>query len=695
MKTLTALLLAWISQAFLLRAEPVYEILSSFAYDYPPRAPLAALAMGPDGAYWGSTNGGGKLTCGTIFKINPVSGFRTTVLEFTGAGIDSNGLRKRGTAPAAALVNDGLGNLWGTTSGGGTEGAGTVYKFNVATGTLTTVIDFTRNGFVNKGESPNSKLVSDGAGNFWGTTSGGGGAGGGTIYKINALTNALTTVTEFNNLGDTSGSNPHGGVTDDGSGFFWGATVGGGANNAGTIFKIAANSGQFTTVLSFTGNGASNKGSFPYAMLLNDGGGNLWGTTVLGGAANMGTIFKVNIASGTLTTVIHFTGDGPSDKGARPYSGLAADASGFLWGTTSDSGANSHGTLFKLNPTTGILETVVEFTGNGPTNKGSLPLSPLVSDGAGSLLGVTGAGGANDLGTVFKLNAASGMLVTLAEFTGSNPAGADPDFLSSAFLEATDGSLWAVKRRFRTDDSGGVYKLNPTNGAITGVAQFPHSGDSINDPIPYSGLTRDGSGFFWGTSHIGGEALRGMVYKVNETTGVLTTVVSFGGHDMTAPNRGGAPVAKLVGDGAGFLWGATSNGGAGNFGTIFKINSATGAHTTVIELTGNSAVNKGATPQTALTSDGAGNLWGTTFAGGEFDTGTIFKLNITTGQLTTVVQFTSSIPNSGGAYPQSGLTGDGLGFLWGTTSAGGALDYGTVFKINIATGVLSTVAELT
>ncbi|MES2923615.1 MAG: choice-of-anchor tandem repeat GloVer-containing protein [Verrucomicrobiota bacterium] len=380
---------------------------------------------------------------------------------------------------------------------------------------------------------------------------------------------------------------------------------------------------QLQTVVEFTGTGGGSKGNSPEAVLASDGAGFLWGTTAEGGANGLGTMFKVNAGTGVLTPLLDFTGNGTSNKGRGPRAGMARDGAGFFWGTTQAGGANDLGTVFKVNAVTGTLATLVEFTGNGASNKGTGPRAALASDEAGFFWSTTVQGGAGNFGTVFKINAVTGALTTLVEFTG-------------------------------------------TGGGSKGSR-------------PQEGLASDGAGFFWGTTSQGGANDLGTVFKVNVVTGALTTLVEFTGNGPT--NKGNNPSARLVSDGAGSFWGTTQGGGASGCGTVFKVNAGTGALTTLVEFTGIGGSNKGNLSVAGLARDGAGFLWGTTSQGGANGRGTVFKANQSSGALTTLAEFTGNSGNSKGTAPLAGLVRDGTGFFWGTTSGGGANGFGTVFKI--------------
>jgi uncharacterized repeat protein (TIGR03803 family) len=363
-------------------------------------------------------------------------------------------------------------------------------------------------------------------------------------------------------------------------GYYWGTRELGGTKGGGMIFKVKADGSDWQPVLSFTGDDAINKGSSPMPGLASDGNGFLWGTTLTGGVNGRGTIFKVNASSGLLTTVVEFTDNGASNKGRDINGGLIDDGRGFFWGTTQRGGEKYYGTVFKVDARNGLLTTVVEFTSNKEKNKGGYPYAGLVSDGAGSVWGTTRFGGEKNVGTVFKVNMNSGALTTIAEFTD--------------------------------DKANGGYS-------------------------PCASLVNDGSGSIWGTTNQGGANGCGTVFKVNASSGALTTVIVFTGNGGS--NKGQYPYGELVSDGAGSFWGTTQFGGANGCGTVFKVNSRSGLLTTVVEFTGKDGSNKGRNPTAGLSSDGAGSFWGMTNEGGENDNGTVFKVNATTGALTTVKEF--------------------------------------------------------
>ncbi len=217
------------------------------------------------------------------------------------------------------------------------------------------------------------------------------------MFEVAAGTHTLTTLAIFDHPGN--GQNPFGGLIMDASGNLYGTTAFGGSASGtggdGTVFKLANNANHtLTTLATFN----RMNGARSYAGLIADASGNMYGTTGNGGANDDGIVFKVaNDANHTLTTLATFDGT----NGSSPVAGLIADASGDLYGTTRDGGANGDGIVFKVaNDANHTLTTLATFDG---TN-GSSPVAGLIADASGDLYGTTRDGGANGDGTVFELS---------------------------------------------------------------------------------------------------------------------------------------------------------------------------------------------------------------------------------------------------------------------------------------------------
>ncbi|MCE9609308.1 MAG: hypothetical protein K8R23_03675 [Chthoniobacter sp.] len=719
-------LLAFLGLITFAAAGPVFEVVASFEA-WPQYPSGAALVLGPDGYFWGITQGDGRYGFGTIYKVKADGSAWRTVLSFT-----DNGKINKGREPFGALLYDGASNVWGTTRQGG-KGDGTIWKVNVKTGMLTTVAES-----FGKGANPGGKLCPDGAGNLWGTTSRGGtdkdsGVGApsyGTIFKINTRTGTLTTVVEFSDReGPNFGRQPNADLVSDAIGFLWGTTHEGGAG-LGTVFKVHAATGKLTTVAEFTGfvsakedfwrSGglpkpgtsayerlvkSATKGERPTARLESDGAGFLWGTAV-------GAIFKINIKTGVLTTV--------STK-VNPQGGLVCDGHGALWGTSGNR-AHESGTIFKINALTGDVTTVLEFPKLVHPDQ-SEHFVKLVWDGADSLWGtVSNPTGADSRDYIIRINPASAEVKTVVEFPETDPR-PHPELVSDGA-----GFLWGTTQRNQWGDGfdpnrkvGTVFKINAATGALTTVADFRDARQYGKGRLPNGGLVDDGAGFLWGTTIRGGTYDLGTVFKVNPITGALSTVAEFAGAAEIKKNANGAieppfpprplnkgafPISSLENDGTGFLIGTTRGQKGsppmsharwpGYPSTHFKLNPSTGELITVEvneSLQGRFGFVGSGKPQpdATLTADGAGFSWGTLKGGGASKLGSLFKVNASTGEVTTILDFTDKT----GFGPFTKLVSDGAGNVWGTTENGGPRNGGTIFKVNTTTGKLTTVIAFT
>ncbi|MEJ0048633.1 MAG: choice-of-anchor tandem repeat GloVer-containing protein [Rhodospirillales bacterium] len=263
-------------------------------------------------------------------------------------------------------------------------------------GTETVLHTFTN---VNDGGLPYASVLRDKAGNLYGTTYQGGanGSGFGTVFKL-AKNGSFTTLYAF--TGGSDGKNPDGGLIRDSAGNLYGTTIHGGGFSSGVVFKVAPD-GAETVLYTFTENAGD--GGLPIAGVIMDKAGNLYGTTAYGGTSENGTVFKL-APDGTETVLYSFAG---GTDGSLPYAGLMMDGAGNLFGTTTAGGAN-FGVVFKLAPNG--KETVLHTFGGYPVD-GSTPLfGSLIKDaddGVGYLFGTTQGGGTDNgiaKGTIFKVH---------------------------------------------------------------------------------------------------------------------------------------------------------------------------------------------------------------------------------------------------------------------------------------------------
>jgi uncharacterized repeat protein (TIGR03803 family) len=343
--------------------------------------PHAALVQGSDGYFYGTTANGGVHSAGTVFRISS-AGTLTTLWQFGGSL--SNGI-----GPYATLVQGSDGNFYGTTSVGGVNSDGTVFRISSA-GTLTTLWQF--DGSFSNGINPYAGLVQGSDGFFYGPTSLGGTNAGGTVFRISSA----GTFTTLWQKGAGSNGSPYSVLVQGGDGNFYGTTENGGANLAGSVYRISS-AGTLTTFYQFSTLAATN-GYDPQSGLVQGSDGYFYGTTANGGTNSEGTVYRISSA-GTFTTLWQF-GSGTSN-GRVPAAGLVLGSDGYFYGTTVSGGTNSEGTVYRIS-SAGTFTTLYQFAGG---SEGLHPEAELVQGSDGYFYGTTYSGGTNSAGTVFRLSA--------------------------------------------------------------------------------------------------------------------------------------------------------------------------------------------------------------------------------------------------------------------------------------------------
>lgn len=385
-----------------------------------------------------------------------------------------------GSNSPAGLVEDAAGNFYGTTSQGGitggacrTLGCGTVFKTDEA-GKEAVLHRFAGQP---DGATPLAALVLDAAGNMYGTTSQGGTSNLGTVFKVDSAGNESVL---YSFMGEPDGADPVADLVLDATGNIYGTTSLGGSSNLGTVFKLDS-AGKESVLYSFSG---EPDGSTPMTGLILDENGNMYGTTFEGGAgpctvtkrdrstphATCGVVFELD-STGTETVLHNFTGE---PDGANPAGDLVRDNTGNLYGTTSAGGTVcitiapplpgqgpstvlNCGTVFKLDPTG--KETLLHSFNGAPD--GAIPFGALIRDATGNLYGTTSQGGTGacwvssglvgsenlGCGSIFEV-AAAGSARVLYSFTGT-------------------GLDWAPKAGLALDPSGSVFGT-ATQGGVTG-----------------------------------------------------------------------------------------------------------------------------------------------------------------------------------------------------------------------------------
>jgi uncharacterized repeat protein (TIGR03803 family) len=372
--------------------EPAEQVIYSFSDCAGPTAPLITDGMGN---LYGTATDGGSNKDGCVFELSPnPNGNWSEITLHTFSGTD-------GYYPSAALIFDKAGNLYGTTGGGGAYSGGVAYELSpVNSGWTETVLYNFGNG--TDGFDPASNLVFDADGNLYGTTNSGGTHWGGTVYKLSPGQNGWTETVLYafsNQVGGPDGDSPVGGVVMDKSGSLYGVTAFGGVNGYGAVYRVTPKSGTYVEQIIHSFNGYD--GLEPTSGLAAHS-GNLYGTTSSGGSVGYGTVYKLTrgINGKWTESVLHSLDDKDGGYALGP---VVFDRAGNLYAAAMTGGQYEFGTVFKLTPnsngfwTDTVLHTFY-FGSDGRSPYAGVTLS------RERLFGTTYTGGAYDEGTVFSIS---------------------------------------------------------------------------------------------------------------------------------------------------------------------------------------------------------------------------------------------------------------------------------------------------
>ena len=605
-----------------------------------------------DGNFYGLTRAGGAGEFGTVFKMTP-AGAITTLVEFTGTA----GARP-GAEPVGALVANGN-TLYGVTYAGGAVDLGTMFSVTTA-GACTLLGEFSGTAGTRPGSHPAAGLLRHTDGNFYGTTEAGGTNDFGTVFKLTSA-NVYTVLRHF---ADTDGSQPAGTLIASGSSNLYGTTAGGGTSGFGTIYKITT-AGTHTVLAEFTGEGGATPGAVPRSGLALHTDGSLWGATSAGGPGNLGGIFKIT-TGGTFSVIASCSGtDGWTPSGAP-----VQDVNGDLLFPLAEGGALGGGTLRRA--TSGnAFTTAASFGGTG----GMLPAGGLVQT-TGGWLGVTAGGGNLGRGLCYKYTGTG--LTILNQFATASGATAE-----GPLAVGNDGNFYGVGREGGASGKGTVFKITPA-GVRTRLVSFTGITGSAKGERPHGPLARGTDGNFYGVTEFGGTADGGVIFKVTPT-GTYTVLSEFA---ATGPRH---PQGGLITGGNDVFCGTTADGGTSDGGTVWTMDSL-GAVTVLAVFTGTAGNFPGSEPAGPLLFGPDGTIYGLATAGGAGGFGTLFRVK-PSGLKGALLQFTGIAGACPGAVsapaglsfpPLGGLCWDGTANqLCGTVPAGGSGGGGVLFRVTM------------
>jgi uncharacterized repeat protein (TIGR03803 family) len=365
------------------------------------------------------------------------------------------------------------------------------------------------------------------------------------------------------------------------SGNFYGTTNNGGTFGNGCVFELApptSSGAGWTESILYSFRSGTSDGQAPQAPLLFDEAGNLYGSTIWGGASGLGTVFELSPPTGsgawTETIIYSFAQIGKNNTGTSP-TGLLWGPGGVLYGATRFGGLG-YGNVYELHPTVAgsewLYKNLYLFSGSaggqGPDYYGSL-----TPDAAGNLFGGTSNGGPYIWGQVFEASppATPGSAWTETALYNFGQFNADGQAPAGTLVFDASGNLYGTAIEDGQYGYGTVFELTPPSSGVgpwteTILYNFKGGRDGAG---PNSGVVFDQAGNLYGTTYEGGSANYGTVFELSPSgDGTWNESVL---HTFTGKSDGGYPLAGLLIDHLGNLYGAASSGGNYGLGTVFRI----------------------------------------------------------------------------------------------------------------------------
>lgn len=396
--------------------------------------------------------------------------------------------------------------------------------------------------------------------------------------------------------GCADGATPESGMVLAGDGNFYGTTYVGGANNLGSVYKMTP-SGTVTTLYSFSSTGGQN----PQGGLVEGTDGNLYGTTYTDSVSSSGTVFQITLA-GALTVLYTFTG---TPDGKHPQGALIEGTDGYLYGTTHGGGANTDGTVFKIAKGVGTVNILHSFD----KTDGNSPMGSLVQAANGFLYGMTEDGGANSKGNIFKISTDGTTFYDMYDMGATTTDAEEP---YGNLVIGPDGNYYGVTYNGGANSDGTFFEFVEAQGGTSGTETVLYSfqGGTADGKSQQAGIILGSDGNFYGTSSKDGANDDGAVFKVT-STGTETVLYSFAG----GTTDGTTPLGNLVQGNDGNFSSTLSTGGADTHGAVFKIAISPALASPVVLTLGSASVTVG--HQVSLTwavSNAYGETMGQCFA---------------------------------------------------------------------------------
>jgi len=544
-------------------------------------APIGALVEDGNGFLYGVTFLGGEAGYGVVFRHQK---------DGTQFGVLHHFQRAEGAVPLGSLSLGKDGWLYGTTSAGGHDDLGTLYRLLPSGSGYDSFHHFSGGD----GQAPVSALLQTCEGSWFGTTAGGGRFASsliaGTMFQLAPDGSAFTNVHSF---AGRDGVHSSAELTEGSDGILYGVSEAGG--NAGSVYRLAKDGTRFEVLALLEGT----TGQGPAQPLTDGGNGWLYGTTVQGGTTGAGVVFRLRVDGEQLQVLHTFAGDAFSaPEGRHPSSPLLLATDGFLYGLTSVGGTGYEntcfcggGTLYRLRTDGTDFAVVVNFSaaGQGPSN----PSGKLIEASDGALYGTTQSGALEDSpgGSLFRVHRDGSGFTTVRKWPGlllGQPPNSEGAYLESGIIEGSDGFLYGTTRDGGSQhvEAGG---LMPSTGTVFRVAKdgsdftilhrfYREIGSSTNPDgwEIHAGLTQGLDGKLYGTARNGGIHGGGTLFRLGRDGAGFEVL-----HHFDRLN-GSEPFARLIQGSDGAWYGSSRHGGRSilqrdplGYGVVFRWGAST------------------------------------------------------------------------------------------------------------------------
>jgi len=656
-------------------------VVVDFKSEYPGASPVYGVTEAPNGKFYGMTQQGGANNLGVVYAYDPNTGVYSKLLDFNGTNGDSPG----------TFILASNGKLYGTTNrGGGPGNQGLLLEVDPATGAVVTKFVFS--GTAN-GVNPVSLMqASDGA--LYGTTTSGGSNNAGVIFKYDLVTETYTKQVDFLE----TNVNPYGRLVQTSNGLLYGITYRGGVNNLGQIFEFNPANATLTKKIDFDGTA---KGSMPIELTLSSN-GKFYGMTYSGGANGRGVIFEYDPSTGNFSKKLDFTANNGGggfghltqasngklygtvgaytlfefDPGTGAYvvkvypltaspGHLIQASNGKLYGTTATDGFYGQGTLYEYNYSTNVFTR--KFVFNQALN-GRRPNGTFVQFND-KLLGMTQEGGVNGYGVLFEIDLATGVYTKKIDFDWTN--GAWPE--GGSLIQASNGNFYGMTTNGGANGKGVLFEYNASSGILTKKVDF---NGTANGSKPYGGLTTKNDGKLVGMTRFGGASDLGVLFEYDPSTSVLIKKLDF-----TGVGNGSNPIGNLTRSGTGKFYGVTSYGGNHDTGVLFEYDPVNGTLTKKADF---QRTSHGALPWGSVVEFSNGKLYGLTEEGAT-GFGAIYEYDPFTGNLNKKINL---LGITTGSYPFASFCQSGNGKLYAMTYFDAAYSKGALLEYDPATNGL-------